>query len=89
MTKNEYFNAVEKIAKEMELPCNKHNPHFWISNHPHKRYVTFYHKILFLVFKPNGKYRIEASMDMDYEIFNTLFKEMKKFIRKVKEDISK
>lgn len=81
---NKYFNAIEKVAKELDLPCNKHNPHSWISPHSQARYVTFYHKILFLKFNPNGIYNIEACCDMDFETFNTLFNEMKKFINKVK-----
>lgn len=89
MIKNIYFNVVEKIAKELNLPCDKHNPHSWMGNHPYERYVTFNHKVLFLIFESNGKYRIEAGLDMDFEVFKILFGEMEKFIHKVKKEVAK
>ncbi len=84
MSKNIYFNIVEKIANDLNLPVSKHNPHSWTSPHRQVRYVTFCHKALFLKFYRDGTYYIEAGCDMDFETFNTLFDEMKKFIRLVK-----
>jgi len=89
MIKNKYFKVVEEIAKELDLPCNKHNPHGWTVPHSQTRFVTFYHKVLFLKFKSNGTYHIESCCDMDFETFNTLFNEMKKFIKKVKGRLNK
>ena len=84
MIKNKYFKIVEEVAKELKLPCDKHNPHTWMNPHKRERYVTFCHKVLFLVFNSNGTYNIEAGCDMEFETFNIFYEEMKKFIKKVK-----
>ncbi len=84
MVKNIYFKIVEETAKELELSCDKHHPHFWHSTHPQERYITFEHKVLFLIFTPDGKYRIEAGLDMPFEDFKKSFMGMESFIQKVK-----
>ena len=85
--KNKYFIAIEKIAKEMDLPCSKHHPHSWFSPHRQERYVTFYHKVLFIRFDVKGRYYFDAGCDFEWEEFNELFRQMRSFIRKYKREV--